>query len=317
MSAVLFSGAVKEIGPQSKSGTLFTRRMRFHQSWYRAHVLDLEYGTGPYPTSAGYLGNMLRPEEAESGKNFLTPEIHALVNKRVRENPTKVDRFRVLHNMLSSQPMCFNIFGPLVNDAELATVLARALFGEQVRSVTRVVIEWAPEPAVDYLDDNTSFDAFIEYELAEGGLGFAGIETKLTEPFSQKLYDGPAYRRWMGTGSPWKDDATEFVAAVKHNQLWRNHLLVWSMLQRAGSPYREGRVVVVRHPLDTKCADIVGGYGALLRDEATFVDAPLDDLVAAWRAVMSDGGAWLEQFQHRYLELGESESAWRDYRAAR
>ena len=44
-------------------------------------------------------------------------------------------------------------------------------------------------------DDNTSFDAFIEFELAEGGLGFAGIETKLTEPFSQKLYDGPAYRR--------------------------------------------------------------------------------------------------------------------------
>lgn len=99
MSAVLFSGAVKEIGPQSNSGTLFTRRMRFHQSWYRAHVLDLACSTGPYPTSTGYLGNMLRAADAEAG-NFLTPEIHALVNQRVGENPTKVDRFRVLHNML-------------------------------------------------------------------------------------------------------------------------------------------------------------------------------------------------------------------------
>lgn len=41
--------------------------------------------------------------------------------------------------------MCFNLFGPLVNDDELATRLARALFGKQIRSVTRVVIEWAPD----------------------------------------------------------------------------------------------------------------------------------------------------------------------------
>ncbi len=97
--------------------------------------------------------------------------------------------------MLSSQPMCFNLFGPLVQDHALATQLARALWGEHIAQVTDVRIEWAPEPRQEYLDDNTSFDAFIEYRDTDGGLGFVAIETKLTEPFSQRLDDRPSYRR--------------------------------------------------------------------------------------------------------------------------
>jgi hypothetical protein len=36
-----------------------------------------------------------------------------------------IEPFRLLRNMLSSQPMCFNLFGPLVYDAALATRLLR------------------------------------------------------------------------------------------------------------------------------------------------------------------------------------------------
>jgi hypothetical protein len=305
---------VKDLGPQPKTGGAFMRRMRLHQSWYRAAVLDLPCGTGPQRESTRPLGNMLPSGDGEAGRNFLTSEIFAVVKQRLEENPDRVERFRVLHNMLSSQPMCFNLFAPLARDTALATELARALWGHQVSVVTRVVVEWAPEPAAEYLEDSTSFDAFVEYELTGGGLGFAGIETKLTEPFSQRLYDGPAYRRWMSADSPWREDAFDKVAQVVHNQLWRNHLLVWALLRRPGSPYREGRVVVVRHPCDEACARTVDDYRGLLRDEATFQDLPLHALLRSWMPAAREN-AWLLEFERRYLDLTGSQHHWESHRA--
>jgi hypothetical protein len=46
-----------------------------------------------------------------------------------------------------------------------------------------VLIEQAPEPRSEYLDDNTAFDAFVEYQRRDNKLCFMGIETKLTSPF--------------------------------------------------------------------------------------------------------------------------------------
>ena len=175
--------------------------------------------------------------------------------------------------------------------------------------MTRVAIEWAPKPRQEYLGDNTAFDAFVEYEVTGGGLGFIGVETKLTEPFSQTHYDRPSYRRWMNPGGPWRPDAADRVDAVVHNQLWRDHLLAVAMLQRAGSPYREGRLALVRHPLDAECAEVVAGYRELLRDASTFQDLPLDTLVASWKAV-TGADAWLDAFALRYLDLARSEAAW-------
>jgi len=49
-------------GPQPASDNKFAARMRFHQSWYRATVLEVPYGTGPYTTSTTEYGNMLIEE---------------------------------------------------------------------------------------------------------------------------------------------------------------------------------------------------------------------------------------------------------------
>lgn len=48
---------------------------------------------------------------------------------------------------------------------------------------------------MSYLGARTAFDAMIEYERADGSLVLVGIETKLTDSFSQKPYDGESYRR--------------------------------------------------------------------------------------------------------------------------
>ena len=293
------------IGPQSPSDTKFRRRMRWHQSWYRHEVLGVPYGNGPNAKSTTAYGNMLGADSAERGMNFLSPGIHSLAEGRIAEAHGAVEPFRLRRNLLSSQAMCFNLFGELALDHELATKLARSVWGDHVGRVTSVRFEWAPGPPADYLDDATAFDAIIEYEAFDGMRGFVGVETKLTEPFSEGAYDGEKYRRWMTPDAPWHADAASEVAEVAHNQLWRDHLLAWSLLRHPNSEYRHGRLCVVYHGDDHDTREVVGGYRRLLQDETTFQSLELADIVSAWRP---DGGEWLSMFEERYLALPKSQA---------
>ena len=96
--------------------------------------------------------------------------------------------------MLASQPLCFNLFSPLRRDTALATTLLRKTFGDRIGKVSDVRIEYAPQPAQEYLGDRTAFDVFIEFTTPEEHAAFLGIEVKLTEPFSPGRYDNARYR---------------------------------------------------------------------------------------------------------------------------
>ena len=298
------------IGPQVGGEKGFKRRMRLHQSWYRHAVLRVPYGPGSGRAARKYYGNMLDPASAERGLNFHSPQIHAVAKARIDESGGLVDADRLLRNMLSSQPMSFNLFGELAHDRELATTLARALWGNHVHRVTDVRFEWAPTPETDYLDDKTAFDAIIEYESSDGRPGFIGIETKLTEPFSKGEYDGEKYRRWMTPNAPWRADATDAVSLIQHNQLWRDHLLAWSLLSHPESEYRHGRLVVVFHGEDHDTGNVIEGYRRLLSDDTTFEALDLGTIVSAWRP---HAGEWLSAFERRYVNLSGSEELATDH----
>jgi hypothetical protein len=302
-----------DLGPQYSKDNDFTARMRRHQSWYRATLLRVPCGTGPKVHNKNFFGNMLRPEHGEQGLNFLTPAIHAVAVERLRQNKGAVEPYRLLNNMLSSQPMCFNLFGPMVRDPELATRLWQQVLPGRVAEVTQVCIEYAPTPAEEYLHDRTAFDAFVEYRRPDGKLSFVGVETKLTEPFSEKHYDREEYRRWMRKpGSPWRREAANRVDEVQHNQLWRDHLLSVAMNNHPGERYVDGQFMLVRHPGDAECKAVVRGYQALLRTEdESFLDMPLDELIATWDNAVGEGDeaeAWLKAFTLRYLDLAASKN---------
>ena len=210
--------------------------MRFHQSWYRRHVLGVP--PGPNPAARGQLyGNMLRPEDGARGLNFLNEAIHQVAEARLGEGEGAIEPGRLRNNLLSSQPMCFNLFAILSLDLDLASKLILLLPGVQpdIR-VTAVRIEHAP-PKESHLDDRTAFDAWIEYE-APNRRGFIGIETKLTEPFSQAEYPftRTGYSRWLQKpGWWWRPGSETSFADQQYNQLWRNHLLAFAMLRRPES----------------------------------------------------------------------------------
>jgi hypothetical protein len=298
---------IPEIGPQYTQDNLLTSRMRKHQSWYRAHELHLPYGTGPGPYDTNSYGNMLTRVDGETGRNFLTQEIFEVALDRIAQGRGVVEKYRLLHNMLSSQTMCFNLFGPLVRDHDLAKNLLATIVPEKILEVTRVEIEWAPQPATDYLNDHTAFDAFIEYWTQDGHLVGLGIETKLSEPFSQKVYDRPEYRRWMKQpDSPWNPDSWNKVQAVEYNQLWRDHLLAVALRLHPKSIYDCTRLMLVYHPEDINCARNFLNYKNLLRnDDDSMFSLSLDQIVDRWLSVVKkdDHKKWLKSFKKRYIDL--------------
>ncbi len=302
------------IGPQHKSDTPFAKRMRFHQSWYRANVLRVPFGTGPGPKHTGKFGNMLTREDGAKGLNFLTPEIFEVAKCRVEEEQGVVEEFRLIHNMLSSQPMCFNLFAPMVKDHELARRVFSQILPGRVKEIVDVKIEHAPEPVSEYLDDRTAFDAFVDFIGPDNQRCFIGIETKLTEPFSQRECDGPAYRRWSDQKeSPWPEEAWSKLANIRYNQLWRDHLLSVAMTLHPASPCDSGFLMLVYHPEDKQCAETKEIYQRLLKPEdKSFLDWPLDKLVKAIEPQLERNGQkkWLNDFKERYLALSLSEQKW-------
>jgi hypothetical protein len=283
--------------------------MRWHQSWYRAEVLGLPCGTGPRHTDTRLLGNMLTREAAEAGANFLCAPAFERARARMAEGPG-VEPFRCLRNMLSSQPMSFNLFGPLAVDHALATRCFRALLPGEVDRVLELRFEYAPSPAADYLDDRTSFDVFVHYRRATGGNGFIGIETKLTEPFS-RANPKPAFYREQVIANPqlWRPDSLFELGDPRWFQLWRIHMLAEVLRRRAGSAFDRALVMVVRHPGDRDCAAAVEGYRALLpADYPGIIDAPLDTLLHDWDGYWSTAAheRWIADFRLRYLDLHRS-----------
>jgi hypothetical protein len=146
-----------------------------------------------WTTKGRPLGNLLASEAVAQrpGLNFLDG-VAEYVDERipqVRQAKGTLDPDRLRRNMLSSQPMCFNLFGFLRHAPGSAKLLS-GLLERPVRAVSIMECEWPG----DYLDDKTAFDAFVVYETEAGAQAFYGIETKYTDSFSPTEYPPEKYQ---------------------------------------------------------------------------------------------------------------------------
>jgi hypothetical protein len=289
--------------------------MRLHQSWYRARVLRVPYGTGPKQSSKAFYGNMLPPEAGERGLNFLTPHIFNVAKRRLAEKKGVIDRFRFLCDLMSVQALYFNLLGPLVDQRELAADFFRLLYPGEVKQLRRIRLAYIPEPAVD-LNDPAGFDAFTEYERPDGKLAFIGIRMPGMEDLKARASIQPVF--WMWTkreGSPWPEAVWPGLVDPQVNLLWRGHLLQQAMMHRPGSPYAAGQFLFLYHPLDEKSISSAQTYQRLLKPEGhSFSALALDMLVSRWReaATRKLVEEWLEEFVKRYLDFAASDSEMTD-----
>ena len=138
------------------------------------------------------IGSSIPTELAKQNRaNFLTDNIGRLVAEEISNARGKgglISEPRIWDNLLSSQPLCFNLFGELHYDPELATLFFYTLFPEKVETVTKVRFEHSPGRGnKKYTGDNSAFDVFVDYVCGDK-TGFIGIEVKYAESLKEESH---------------------------------------------------------------------------------------------------------------------------------
>lgn len=195
--------------------------------------------------------NILHISDAINGANFYchankyewkNMKEWANIDKGSRVDFTDVG----LTNMLRSEHIPFNIFYPLEklrndNPKEL-NIFLETLFDNKIKvdEVIRIKIEFASDlHKSKLLDDNTSFDAYIEY-LDSGKKCGLGIELKYTEksdPYSnterKRMFDQAKseYNKLTRNCGYYNTESIDILKSNKLKQLWRNHLLGVKMVE--------------------------------------------------------------------------------------
>ena len=154
-------------------------------------------------------------------------------------------------NMLRSEHIPYNLFTPLETMPEIAADLFSRMIGVPIKQIQSIKIEYAGTGDKSmYLNDRTSFDAFVSYITPEGKRGGIGIEVKYTEneyPLGKKEgndieRDNLTYRTMTADSGYYTPglDIKMFLTAHHLRQIWRNHILGYSMK-------RKGDVDIIHH----------------------------------------------------------------------
>lgn len=191
-----------------------------------------------------YFHPNLAADGLEANRNFLHREIYEYARQRVRNKKPyeTINEERLFCNFLSSQPMAFNLFVPLMvitqceeGQTRLARVISSLLDKGNRLSISRITevgVEFIPDYYRECLNDKTAMDACFRYERADGGKGIIAIETKYTDILGKNQASDPtrgiqtATQR-AGICELFTDEGKEKIASgeIKLSQVYRNFLL--------------------------------------------------------------------------------------------
>jgi hypothetical protein len=281
------------------SDNAFQRRARLLQAlWREEHSLPI----GTHRDRP--LGSRLAmPHAQQLLANYLTETIRACVRREVLDPAARAHKLygapRIFDDLLSSQPMCFNIFAELQADLDVATSLFRALLPDRIERVTAIRFEHSPGRGdLRFTGDRSAHDVFVEYVRGDRR-GFLGIEVKYHEDLSDTAASlKPRYEAVADAMAIFRDEHRPLLRKKPLQQIWRDHLLAGSIVAAADG-FDEGAFGYL-YPRDNyRCAAAVTDYLACLHDDATFVRWTLEDFFAQLGAV--DDRPWVDAFRHRYL----------------
>jgi len=262
-------------------------------------------------------GNFLSPEQAYIQElNFLTPHIRGIVKKEIEGNSNRtgkdnkmIKRDRMYENLLSSQPLAFNLFGELITpDYELADKVFKKIFPDKIKKVTSIDFEISTcRGDVNYTGDHSAFDVFITYDGIKGK-GFIGIEVK----YAETLLDIPArfkerYKEVaIQSGKFSEDGIIELCKMPKSlEQIWRDHLLSLSMIPPVNKDFDEGFFIFLFPKDNQECVNALSRYRKYLNstssEETGIHQITIEDFVEAIKSETSE--QWIIVFEDRYLNF--------------
>ncbi len=182
---------------------------------------DRDLPIGRYTDHAGKvrrLGSLITAAAGERGANFLDPEDLPVINRALiyREIGAVYNLDRLRTNLLSSQPLCFNLFAGLKRDLSLATRVCAILFPGLMAEVTDILFEHSPgrnDPR--FTQDGTAFDVAIRGRSPTGERVFVGVEVKYSEAMQEPV---PRFTGTYVSLAP----RTGLFSAPDDPALWRN-----------------------------------------------------------------------------------------------
>ena len=167
------------------------------------------------------LGNYISSGK-EDGTNFLADYIfvHAKDRLNNRKPYETFDEDRMFNNLLSSQPMAFNLFCPLrklleENRIAATKAIQAALPYYSIAMVTAVELEFIPSNYQDLTGDKSAMDAIIKYRDFEGKECFIAIETK----YSENLGSNTASSMKL-SGEKYEEKRQKYFKAIKELNLF-------------------------------------------------------------------------------------------------
>ena len=302
----------------------FQRKARLLQAlWREERGYPIGSYVPPRRVEAVELGSLVEARFAEErGANFLTPAIFELVQaelagaKNGSGKPYGLPR--LYENLLTSQALCFNLFGELARDLGLATRVAQLLWGKQVGDVTGIQFEHSPgRRDLAYLGDRTAFDVYLEHDAPGGGRGFIGIEAKYHEDLDDPVPSLPAggdalaaalrvrerYREVARAMGEFVDPEAPALMRKPLHQVWRDHLLAGALRHHPAARWESGRFVLLYPSGNEACAAVVASYRKQLGPRPTFEARTLEDVVNAIGACTD--APWVRELRERYLDFGK------------
>ena len=225
-----------------RSDNQWQQGLRLQQGWWRQTDTQVPAGlmrgrklpvVSMLARGVGLNPNLMTAEAREAAAQ-------SLLRLTVEQHPGMIDQDRLQRNLLSSQPLCFNLFGYLGAHGDALLKWVRG-FSADATSVESVRLEWAPKNGVG----GSAFDAAIIYALPSGGRGVLGVECKYAEDLkaSQRQKAADKYRSKTVGSARWSEGAAEALDRPGLRQLWYNQLLTQAVAD--SGDFVEGLGVVV------------------------------------------------------------------------
>ena len=296
--------------PRDTETTQFKRRARLQQALWR-ESRNLLIGSQPMRPKIGQdsrpLGSRIDLALAREKKcNFLTIEAQQAVEHRLN-NPQQhqtLNADRLYADLLSSMPMCFNLFALLRRNLALANRAVHAWWPHVPGTVVDVHFEWSPgrRKAGRFLENASAFDVAFELDLGFGQRGLLGVETKYHEDCRREAKPASdsritRYSLVSERSGAFLPGAVDAIVGTELQQIWLDHLLALSMTQDESEPWHWTGFALVHPARNPSYARAMERYCKFLRQPDILTVSTLESLLNAdvLPAEMS------EAFKQRYL----------------
>lgn len=260
-----------------------------------------------------------------SGCNFLHHKIFEYAKYRVENKKAfeTINEDRLFNNFLSSQPMAFNLFYPLMEiikydegKQKLAHVISSLIDKHNTLNIEQIIevgIEFIPDYYKSCLNDKTAMDAYFRYVTPDGKKGIIAIETKYTDILGTNQASNPSLAiktatQREGISQIFSKEGKKRIASgkVKLSQVYRNILLTETV--RLYEQLDESLSIVISPQDNTSNHEDEKQLTNMLNEKYKykFQVICLESFVDALIAEFPDESIF-KIFRHRYLDFRTAE----------